>query len=326
MEQSLEREEFTLVARKPNFGLPTACPICLPIYIYLKFARFPFHLDFNSSYPDSDQIPYIESGTYVTYNNENGGVIQRLKEDGIVDLDADFQSLPEWISMDAMVSSWLADAIMYELWLGSDGSSARKIYYSDLPWLIGKVLFMKQVRDVKQRLGITKENVERREEQIYRRAKTVFGALSTWIGDQKFIFDRPTSLDAVLVGHLLLILDALPDSSAIRSTLLEYSNLIKYAEKLKEEYLDTASSSSSDAQFNSQFSSSTRRRNPTNSGSKPKRKPKREKTEEEKAFSRRAKYFLVTQLVAVLLFLSVMGGYDFSEAEVGDDDDAFTYD
>ena len=28
-----------------------------------------------------DQIPYIESGTYVAYNDENGGVIQCLKED-----------------------------------------------------------------------------------------------------------------------------------------------------------------------------------------------------------------------------------------------------
>jgi hypothetical protein len=43
-----------------------------------------------------------------------------------------------------MVSTRLADAIMYELWVGSDGTSARTIYYSGLPWLIGKALFMKQ--------------------------------------------------------------------------------------------------------------------------------------------------------------------------------------
>jgi len=60
-------------------------------------------------------------------------------------------------------------------------------------------------------------------------------------------------------------------------------------------------------------------------GSKTRKQPKREKTEEEKTFRRRAKYFLVTQLVAVLVFLSVMGGYDFSEVEV-DDDEGFSYD
>ena len=54
----------------------------------------------------------------MAYNVENGGVIKSLKEDGIVDLDTDFSLLPEWISMKAMVSTWLADAIMDELWVG----------------------------------------------------------------------------------------------------------------------------------------------------------------------------------------------------------------
>uniref|UniRef100_A0A2P2KFZ9 Mitochondrial outer membrane import complex protein METAXIN n=2 Tax=Rhizophora mucronata TaxID=61149 RepID=A0A2P2KFZ9_RHIMU len=263
MEQT--QEDYTLVARKPNFGLPTACPICLPVYIYLKFARFPFRLDFNSTYPDSDQIPYVESGTYVAYNNEGGGVIQRLKEDGIIDLDSEFQSVPEWISMKAMVSSWLADAIMYELWLGTDGSSAHKIYYSDLPWIIGKALFVKQVYGVKQRLGITKENAEKREEEIYNRAKIAFGALSNRLGEQNFLFDRPSSLDASLLAHVLFTLNALPETSVLRSTLLEFSNMSRYAEKLKTEFLEASSSSSSYPQTQSDFSSSSRRKGPSNS-------------------------------------------------------------
>lgn len=111
-----------------------------------------------------DQIPYIEFGDYVAYNNETGGVIESLKKDGIVDLDSEFCLSPEWISIKAMVSSWLEDALMYELWV--DGTSAQKIYYDDLPWPIGKVLFLKQVHSVKQRLGITKENAEQKEEEV----------------------------------------------------------------------------------------------------------------------------------------------------------------
>ncbi|KAJ0030320.1 hypothetical protein Pint_14054 [Pistacia integerrima] len=166
MEQAQGPEEFTLVTRKPCFGLPTACPTCLPVYIYLKLAHFPFLLAFNSSYPDSDQIPYVESGTYVAYNNENGGVIGRLKEDGIVDLDSEFQSIPDWITTKAMINSWLADALTYELWVGTEGSCARKIYYSDLAWPIGKVLFLLQIRALKQQFGLTKDNTERREEEV----------------------------------------------------------------------------------------------------------------------------------------------------------------
>ncbi|KAI8018984.1 Signal peptidase complex catalytic subunit SEC11C [Camellia lanceoleosa] len=58
--------------------------------------------------------------------------------------------------------------------------------------------------------------------------------------------------------------------------------------------------------------------------SKPKSKPKKEKTEEERKFRRRAKYFLVTQLVVVLVFLSLLGGSDDAEVEL-DDDDSLNY-
>lgn len=103
----------------------------------------------------------------MAYNNEKGGVIQCLKNDHIVDLDSDVLLTPEWVSAKAMVESWLAEAVMYELWVVPDESSAQKIYYSDLPWPIGKCLYLKKVYTVKQLLGISKENAERREEEVH---------------------------------------------------------------------------------------------------------------------------------------------------------------
>ncbi|KAK8487571.1 hypothetical protein V6N13_016412 [Hibiscus sabdariffa] len=321
-----ESEELTLVTTKPYFDLPTACPLCLPLFIYLKLAHFPFRLSFNSIFPDSDQIPYVESGTYVAYNNENGGVIENLKRDGIVDLDSEFQSVPDWVAMKAMISSWLADAMMYELWVGSDGKSACKIYYSDLSWPIVKVLFLKQVYSVKQHLGITKDNAEQREDEIYKRAKIAYGALSTRLGDQDFLFDdRPSSLDATFLGHVLVTLHALPETSVLRSKLLEHGNVVRYAEKHKTKLIES-SSSSSGPQFRSVPSSSTPKRGPSNWSSKPKSQPKREKTEGEKTFKRRARYFLAAQLVVVLLFLSLMGGNDAGDMELDDEDEGNAFD
>ncbi|KAK6914596.1 Metaxin, glutathione S-transferase domain [Dillenia turbinata] len=329
MEDGCERieEQLTLVARKPSFGLPTGCPVCLPVYIYLRFANLPFSLRTNSNFPDSDQIPYVESGTYVAFNNEKGGVIESLIEDGLADLDYDLLAVPEWLSTKAMISSWLTDALMYELWVGSDGSSAQKIYFADLPWPIGKVLFHKQLLVVKQLLGITKDSAERRETEIYRKATVAYGALSTRLGEQAFFFEnRPTSLDAMFLSHTLFVLQALPDSSTLRGKLLEHSNLVQYAERLKTEFIEASSSSSSVPLFHSDTSSSTPRKGPSSWSSKPKSKPKREKTQEEKTFRRRAKYFLVTQLVAVLVFLSLLSGSDDTEVEFDDDDDGMDYD
>lgn len=47
------KEKLTLVTRKACFGLPTACPNCLPVYIYLRFCQRPFDLAFNLIHPDS---------------------------------------------------------------------------------------------------------------------------------------------------------------------------------------------------------------------------------------------------------------------------------
>ncbi|XP_057537015.1 mitochondrial outer membrane import complex protein METAXIN [Amaranthus tricolor] len=327
MEKSREKT-LTLVATKPCFGLPTACPNCLPVYFYLKFAKLQFDLCFHSTFPDSDQIPYVESGSYVAYNNEKGGVINCLREDGIVDLDSDFRSIPEWISMKAMISSWLVDALVYELWIASDKTSVQKIYFSDLPWPIGTILYFKQILAVKRHLGITNENAERIESEIYSRANLAYGALSTQLGETSFLFgDRPSSLDASFLGHALIALQALPEASVLKSKLLNFSNLVKYTEKLSNELINGSAQSAVPNWSRSPSSSgqpSSSIDNPgefSNWSSKPKSKPKKERTEEEKKFRRRAKYFLAAQLISVLVFLSLFSASDSGELEFDENDE-----
>lgn len=112
-----------------------------------------------------DQIPYFEAGDYVAYNNEKEGIIEGLKRD-VGDLDVGVSSLPDWIPTKVMLTTWLADALEYELWVGCDSSYAYSIFYSDLPWPIGKVLFLKKAYWVKQKHGISKDNFEVKEEEV----------------------------------------------------------------------------------------------------------------------------------------------------------------
>lgn len=325
MEEGRE-EEYVLVGRKACFDLPTACPDCLPVYIYLRFSKLPFELRFNLIHPDSDQIPYFESGNYVAFNNEKGGVIESLKADGIVNLDSGLptQTIPQWTSAKAMLSSWIADAVMYELWAGDDTSSAYKIYFSDLPWPIGKILHFKKSLEVKKVLGVTRSNAERIEAEIYRRATIAYESLSTMLGTEKyFVEDRPTSLDAIFLGHALFTLQALPETSILRSKLLQHENLVRYSENLKAEFLETGTSSSSVPKSPSGASSSSASRKPASSWrTKAQSKPKREKTEEGKTFKRRGKYFLAAQAISVLIFLSL---FQVVDVDV-DDEDGLGYD
>lgn len=104
----------------------------------------------------------------MAFNNEKGGVIEYLKEEKIVDLNSNHPSVSpaDVLSTKAMVSTWLADALQYELWVVTDGSIAHDIYFSDLSWPIGKILHWKKTRDVKQLLGITKLNAAEKEEEV----------------------------------------------------------------------------------------------------------------------------------------------------------------
>ncbi|KAI0502672.1 hypothetical protein KFK09_017629 [Dendrobium nobile] len=186
---------FVLVTRKGGFGLPTACPSCLPVYLYLRFANIAFNLLYDVTNPDSDHIPYFEYGYYVAFNNEKGGVIETLKQEGIADLDpkAPNTYFSEWLSTKALINTWLATAIEYEIWVASDSSNACKMYFSDLPWLLAKVLYKKQSQAVKRRLGITDANASEREEEV-------------------FVFPHgPTSVDALFLGHALFVLHVLPN-------------------------------------------------------------------------------------------------------------------
>ncbi|BAS96353.1 Os06g0168000, partial [Oryza sativa Japonica Group] len=322
-----EAERKVLVARKAAFGLPTACPTCLPVLLYLRMCNVPFDIHVDSSFPDADHIPYVEFGECVAFNNEKGGVIEYLKEEKIVDLNSKHPSVSysDVLSTKAMVMTWLSDALQYELWLASDGSIPHDIYFSDLSWPIGKILYWKKTREVKQQLGITKLNAAEKEEEIYQKANAAYDALSTRLGDQIFLFDNsPTDVDALFLGHALFVLNVLPDTSVLRSCLQKYDNLVNFTKHLKVQLLEADSDSSATGLGSTDPSSSSTPRKRASSGRsyKPKPRAKKERTEEEKKFRRKAKYFLATQLVAVLLFLSLMGGADSSEL---DDEDGVDY-
>ncbi|KAG6491118.1 mitochondrial outer membrane import complex protein METAXIN [Zingiber officinale] len=322
-----DAQEIVLVARKGGFGLPTACPVCLPVYCYLRFAKVNFKLRIDRSNPDSDHIPYVEYGDYVALNNEKGGVLEILNEENIIQLDSELSKdcFSDWVSTKVMISTWLAEAVQYELWVACDSSIADYIYFSDLPWAIGKVLHWNQSRAVKQLHGITKLNVTEKEEEIYRKANLAYNALSAKLGNEEFFFEeRPTSVDALFLAHAAFVINALPETSLLRSSLVKYANLTRFVETFKGDMLEASCSSSQTASPFEASSSSVPRTKKSKQSPKPKPK-KRERTEEEKSFRRRAKYFIAAQVVSVLIFLTVLGGMgDFGVDD--DDNDGLAYD
>jgi hypothetical protein len=51
-----DAEPKMLVMRKPYFGLPTAYPTCLPVFLYLRMAQVPFDIHIGTSFPDAGEF------------------------------------------------------------------------------------------------------------------------------------------------------------------------------------------------------------------------------------------------------------------------------
>lgn len=118
----------------------------------------------------ADNLPLLEYGDVVGYGSDTGGIIGVLKRERICDLD---EGLPDSAKADvnaytSIVNSWLADALLYELWLKENGATVAEVYLSSLPWPINKAIDWKQRRSVQVHLGINTENASERAAEVRR--------------------------------------------------------------------------------------------------------------------------------------------------------------
>jgi metaxin len=329
-EQEQEQSQLVLLVREGAFGLPTACPACLPWFLYLKLSSVSFQTQYSAVEPDSENVPAVEYGEAVGFASESGGILEFLKREKIADLDAALTEgeRAELESFKAMVDSWIVDASLYELWMRDNDKAARKVYFAALPMGLSYALDWKQRHAVMQRLGITTENAKSRGDELLRKAGMAYQALSVRLQDQKLFFgDRPTSLDACVLAHLLFHLNVSFQVSNLREEISKYPNLVTYAQSLKSQLLGGDDDGvPMGAAFGNPKSpppppppptarppTSTA---PTTSG---KEKPaNKSSNDKEKMFQKRAKYFVIAQFVAILMYV-VFAGIGF-EDDAQDDD------
>lgn len=119
-------------------------------------------------------------------------------------------SYSDVLSTKAMVMTWLSDALQYELWLASDGSIPHDIYFSDLSWPIGKILYWKKTREVKQQLGITKLNAAEKEEEVST-SPLIFLKANLFITWENLVIQFKSFLNRYTRKQMLLMMPYLRD-------------------------------------------------------------------------------------------------------------------
>ncbi|CAM6087428.1 unnamed protein product [Calypogeia fissa] len=314
-------KRLVLLLRTAAWGLPTACPVCLPSYLYLKLARIAFTPQYATFQPDSDDLPVLEYGDLVGFGNEPGGIFEILRRENIVDLDhglADSDKA-DLNAYTAIVSSWLADALSYELWLKENDATVAVVYFSSLPWPINKAIDWKQRRSVMGRLGITSENVTERSAELYRKAAAAYEALAKRLGDQKyFVAGRATSLDAIFLGHILFLQQAPLEVSRLRQELNKHPNLLNYAEVMKTKVFGEMGPPIMPKIRSSVTATSTASSMSRGSTGTSTKKNAKTRTEKEKIFRKRAKYFIIAQVAAIMLYV-VFAGIEVEDEGMEDD-------
>lgn len=303
---------LVLITRPAAFGLPTACPACLPAFLYLRLAAVSFQEHVTGVEPDSEDLPSVEYGDNVGFASENGGVVEFLRNEHVVDLDAELSDSEkaQLEACKAMMESWVAHASAYEVWLRDNDRQCKAIYFSELPWVLVQALDWKQRFAVMQRLGVTPENTASRAEELYRKASQAYSALSVLLGDQKSFFNnRPSSLDALVLGHLLFHLKVPFEVSTLKGEILKYENLVNYAEHWSKQLLGEEQ----DAAFRPKAPPPPPAKPVPKEREKPAKKPRNEK---DITFKKRAKYFMIVQFVAVLVYVLLAG----IEVDDGDED------
>jgi len=70
-------------------------------------------------------------------------------------------------------------------------------------------------------------------EEVYRQVECLYKSLSDCLGDSEYFFgDSPSTLDAIVFGHLAIHLVAKLESPQLRALLLQQKNLAEYCKRI----------------------------------------------------------------------------------------------
>ncbi|EFJ15631.1 hypothetical protein SELMODRAFT_422696 [Selaginella moellendorffii] len=186
-----KRGHLVLTVRPPSFHLPTSCPRCLSTYLYLCLAKKPFIVEHSNA--DNLNFLIIEWNLLTAFGND---VDKFLQSTVMCDFDVGLSELEE---------------------------------KSKLHTCHGRSTGMAQGKTM-SRLG----NSQARQTEIYGRALRSYKDLSLVIQvnkDSKYLCGmRPTSLDAMLITHILFVKRVSLENSILRAALdLAHPELINYA-------------------------------------------------------------------------------------------------
>ncbi|KXZ56862.1 hypothetical protein GPECTOR_1g778 [Gonium pectorale] len=303
------------------WGLPSLSPACIQAEAYLRLAGANFAADVcsTSSSSPTGQLPALERDAYISPAEADefasaAAVIAYAKKH-IKDLDAHLSlgQRADMLAFSALIDSRLALATTLTTWCEPRGFKEHKAaaYGNNLPFPLSYLIPWSKQREVQKRFPQHTDM-----EQVYSGAVQVLDALADRLratGGAFFFGNEPTSLDALLAGHLMYYRMS-PAVAPVQSQ----PALCAYLDRLTGRYFSIPATprSALESEAGPSWSEAAK-------GQKKPQQPKVEPTPAELKFRRHSYYWLLGAGSAIVAYILLSGRYIQFPAvleQLGEDD------
>ncbi|DBA69239.1 hypothetical protein WJX79_004648 [Trebouxia sp. C0005] len=224
-----------------GWGLPSVSPACIQVEAYLRFAATDFAVEscnYTHTSPTGHQPAVDTSGEVVAEDEayqSARAIIQHLKQH-TKDIDAELSDSDraDLIAFRTLVQNALEPATQYTLWCEAESFSkhTQVKYGHGMPFPLNYILPRIHQFHVWQILKLTTAD------QMYTSLADAYAAiaerLSASDGDY-FFGGKPSSLDALLYGHLAFHQAAPVTSPEIRHQISQHPVLQKYVDRISKD-------------------------------------------------------------------------------------------
>lgn len=240
-----------------DWGLPSLDKNCLSVMAYCKFSCIPIEFErTNNPWKFSSESSIfkkilngsIDNLPILTYSEEKitrvADIINFLKRNNWgTDYELSSKQNADAIAYTAMIEEKLSPALLHLWWVdkASYPEVTKPWYMKVMPFPLNYYMSYKKNKTLEDRLvtsHITEHHSKsEREAKIYADAKECLNYLSSKLGDKEYLFgDKPTSLDAIVFGHIAPLLKVVSPNATLSNHLKGCTNLCQMIDRILDTY------------------------------------------------------------------------------------------
>ncbi|KAK3781593.1 hypothetical protein RRG08_006989 [Elysia crispata] len=213
---------------------------CLAVEAFLRMSGLNFRVEQRTNAADmspTGKVPFIQVGSQLIAEFEP--IVKFASSKGYcLSKDLPDQSVAEMWAYVSMLDNILSNAEHYVAWMVPDvvAEVTKPRYGCAYPWPLNWILPWMKQREVHHLMTI-KEWASKSLEEVIGEVRICLRALSEKLDKKTFFLGpKPTELDAVVFGHIYILLTSKLPGSPFNSLVSEFDNLKEFCKRIESTY------------------------------------------------------------------------------------------